>query len=242
MNLSTLQRVANRYASRTIQFDRSKVVEVTNQLLEEAFGKLRIITQTGQPIGVHPILATRTLALKNVKGREKFIEVTLGSRKGTNSRSTANGFFDTGKDAIHVFLNSMWPLDDLLQEEGTVNSTILSNLLHEVVHALDIINLDKKNLRSDGETLEERKKYLNQPEEIRAYAKQVVDEVLKAGSILKLLSTRSKKPLPRGSALMTQLLEKSVTFEKIEKGLYPSNLKLMYKIVARELEDAGFEL
>jgi hypothetical protein len=231
-------------ARRTIQFDTHHVTMFAANLWEKALARIERSIHSDHSIGEHASIQGDTLRLKDVRGEEKDISVTIGSRKTQSVQPTAGGDFKPsryhGEGEITLYLNSEWTPAALKTETYEVQKLLSSMLLHEVTHALDVINENAEYQRGRGtSTHEEQKEYFNQPLEIRAYAKQIVHEVLTSANVVRLEHRRSKRPMPTGAALVAELLGRSKTWAKIEEFLTPANEKLIQQIVARELQDAN---
>ena len=196
-----------------------------------------------RPVGTVSGLSRDVLKLRDVKGREWAIPVNVSTRPGNTSGPTAGGNFifnpmwekdDAPAKVINIWLNGKWSTEELQREKWEVVKQVQSILLHEVTHALD--NIDKvESLSGDkGDA------YYNQAHEVRAYARQVVDDVLKAYKVM-LLQQRRLPPghtLPTGQRLIEQLLDSSPVWVAVGHHFNPTNQKLIRQMVVRELQDA----
>ena len=231
-------------ARRTIQFDTHHVTTFAGDLWEKCLARLERSVHSDHAIGEHTSIQGDTLRLKDVRGEEKDISVTIGSRKTPSAQPTAGGDFKPshyhGEGEITLYLNSLWTPEALKREFWEVQKLLSSMLLHEVTHGLDVINEKAEYQKGRGtSTREEQEAYFNQPLEIRAYSKQIVHEVLTAANVVRLEHRRTKRPMPTGTLLVDELLDRSKTWAKIEGFLTQANENLILQIVVRELQDAN---
>lgn len=230
-------RVVARYveARRAIPFDVRQVKQTVGQLAEEAIDNAVLMNPEGQPIGKNLSLAKTTLKLKHVKGFERGILVVIDSRPAPSARPTAGGGFEAGRNTIRLYLNANWPPEALKEQKWQIVDRMQNMGIHEVTHALDVLKEDAEYEGAGGDP----KVYYNQPSEVRAYARQVVDEVETALRKLKSRARRTKAKLPEGGQLIERLLVDSPTWRDISPHLNRQNDRLIRQIVVRELQDAN---
>jgi len=231
------QKVVRRFlARRAIPFDVNTVKREFLEMAEEAIDTAISMSPEGQPIGTMRSLARRTLRLPNVKVPGKAILVVISARPGPRSKPTAGGHFEKAHSTITLFLNANWTPEALSDQKWIAAERLQSFGIHEVTHALDVIREDMAYEGGEGDL----RVYYNQPIEVRAYARQIVDEVVRGLKKSQLRSRRTKKPLPTGRDLIERLLfGQSETWVKIHEYLEPKNDRLIRQIVVRELQDAG---
>lgn len=232
---------------RAIPLDAAHLKAFASELTEKALGALvglQWSREGEEPVGRADGLATEVLRVIDVKKREWEVPVTISARPGNTAGPTAGGAHIRNTDplaegplkSIVLWLNGKWTPAMLQREDFEVTKQIQSMLLHEVTHAMDYLDTGEAThpLRGDrGEA------YYNQPHEVRAFARQVIDEVLKAYKVLLLQSRRSPgQKVPSGRVLIEQLLDSSRTWINIQDKLNDRNSRLIRQMVVRELQDA----
>lgn len=188
------------------------------------------------PIG-KGTFAKNYLTIKNVKGRSREIPVTIESKPG--NQLVHSGVYMKTEDQfweeigeVTIWLASQAPAHLFLEKRHEVADRVASVLIHEVTHAMDYFD----NLREveDIENTHNYGAYVNQPHEVRAFARQIVDQVERAFRVLRLTN---RKNMPKGHKLIEQLLEKSPQWKRLEPYLTRKNQQLIIQIVVRELRD-----
>jgi hypothetical protein len=225
-------RVAARYARRTIQFDFRAVSQLGSELAEQAIDHVlkAVPAETGieWELDRSEVLARGKLELPDVRGRTKRVDVLVGHRSMPNDKPTAGGFFRPDTGAVQLFLNSRWTPAALQSKRPEVQSTFSTFLVHEVTHALDVLPSGQYE-SSDGD----QATYYNQPAEFRAYAKQVVTDVLSRWKM-----TLRRNPKQSGAALIEAALESSPNYLKVKAYFSRGNHQRLRQMVVRELEQA----
>jgi hypothetical protein len=221
-----------RSSRRLIPFSILEVSEVARGLTEDALDYLEHRIDPGSTLGasVRPnaICASRVIKLKNVKGDDIEFLVQIRVGKATSGDKTTHGFFDRRDNTIVIYL-SPW-LDEHDLNETRKYDIINENkniLIHEVTHALDVIGKYRK---------EEGAAYHNNPHEVKAFARQIVDEASRVLKGLRLTSRSMKRPMPQGAKLVEVLLEGSKTWREIRKDLNESNSRYIRQVLVNELD------
>ena len=225
-------RIAQRFSRRLIPFDVGYVTSFAQKVTEEALKYLLGIVPDNDAIGDHlragTICAADNLTLRTVKGVDTEFRVQLVVGKVSRDDRYTFGHYDSERQAIVVFLSPGWTSEDLGRRSYEVINKVKSIVIHEVTHALDII--DRRRRDPDLEV------YYNSPHEVKAFARQVIDE---AGRILKglrLKSRASKKPMLQGASLVEAVLSESPTWREVGKHLNSSNNRYVRQILVRELD------
>lgn len=228
-----VNRVAERYARRTIRFDTRTVSLLGADLAERAVDKLM---KTLPPdsgieweIDRHATIVEDALELPDVRGRTKPIAVRVKHRRITNDRPTAGGTFAPGAGEVALYLNSSWTPAALRTELLAVQAAFSTFLVHEVTHALDVLP-EGDYEGADGNSA----KYFNQPAEFRAYTKQIVTDILNRWKMV-LRINRGKS----GAPLIEAALESSPNYAKVRNHFDRRNHQRLRQVVVRELQDAG---
>lgn len=224
--------VAARYARRTIPFDPRPISQLGSQLAEKAIDYLakHVPAETGieWELDRNTILARDTLELPDVHGRKKAITVLVGLRSKDQSRPTAGGHFEP-PNTVELFINSRWTPSALQSVKHEVQGAFSSFLVHEVTHALDVLQTEDY-VGAEGD----RDRYFNQPVEFRAYAKQIVADVL-----LRWKMTLRRNPRKGTAALIEAALESSANYQKVKDHFDRRNHQRLRQIVVRELQQEG---
>lgn len=226
-------RVAERYARRTIQFDVRAVSLLGSKLAEQAIDYVaeKVPAETGieWELDRNEVLARGKLELPDVRGRAKRMDVLVGHRSMPNDKPTAGGFFRPDSNTVQLFLNSRWTPAALQSTRNEVQSAFSTFLVHEMTHALDVLQLGQyENAEGDSAV------YYNQPAEFRAYTKQVVTDVLSRWRM-----TQRRNPKKSGAALVEAALESSPNYQKVKDYFSRGNHQRLRQMVVRELEQAG---
>lgn len=214
---------------RAIPFDVRKVKQELGKLAEEAIDTAISMTPEGQPIGKLGVLAKQIFKLPHVRGHARHFTLTIETRPGSTSVPTAGGQFEVGRNTVKLYLNSKWPPEALQDQKWPAVSRLQSMGIHEITHALDDLHEEVEPERASGDP----KVYYNQPAEVRAYARQVVDEVLRKARVFRWKG-------PKGQRYVEELLAKSDTWYQIEPHFNRRNQQLIRQIVVRELKDAEY--
>lgn len=159
--------------SQAIRVDRSKIRKAVdfvvkrlkvlagrypNQTIAQALGR------NGEyRVGVYRTKDVRGKALEApifvVRGRSSVSKWTFVDRAGFRSRAS-------GKGEITLDLNPNLSIDHMLANERQLRKQLASLLTHEVVHLRDVLK-----------SKDDEKSYWSRPHEVRAYMRQIVDEV-----------------------------------------------------------------
>jgi hypothetical protein len=226
-------RVAARYARRTIRFDTRAVSVLGAALAEKAVDKLIKTLPPDSAIewelDRHATIVEDALELPDVRGRAKPIAVRVKHRRMTNARPTAGGTFAPGAGEIALYLNSSWTPAALQTELLAVQGAFSTFLVHEVTHALDVLP-EGEYEGADGDSA----KYFNQPAEFRAYAKQIVTDILGRWKMV-----LRRNPGKSGAPLVEAALESSPNYAKVRDYFDRRNHQRLRQTVVRELQDAG---
>ena len=221
-----------RSSRRLIPFSVLEVSEVSKRLTEEALDYLEHRIDTGSTLGasVRPnaICASEVLRLQNVKGEDINFLVQIRVGKATSGDKTTHGFFDRRDNTIVIYLSPWLDANDLNEtRKYDIINTNKNILIHEVTHALDVIDNYKK---------EEGPAYYNNPHEVRAFARQIVDEADRTLKALRLTSRSTKRSMPQGAQLIETLLEGSKTWREIKKDLNEPNSRYIRQVLVKELD------
>jgi len=208
------------------------VGKVAERLTEEALDFLEHRIDPGSTLGasVRPnaICASEIINLKNVKGEDIDFLVQIRVGKAPSGDKATRGFYDRRDNTIVIYLSPWLDSNDLNEtRKYDVINTNKSILIHEVTHALDVIDHYKK---------EEGVAYYNNPHEIRAFSRQIVDEASRVLKGLRLTSRAMKRPMPQGARLIELLLEGSKTWREIRKDLTDVNNRYIRQVLVKELD------
>lgn len=221
-------RLAQRFSRRLIPFDVGYVTSFAQRLTEDALDYLRVLPDNS-PIGEHlrtgTICAADNLTLKTVTGVPTEFRVQILVGKPSQDDRYTFGHYDRARKVIAIHLPPTWTSGYLEKLPYEVINKVKSVLIHEVTHALDVL---KPSLKDPEE-------YYKDTNEVKAFARQVVDEAERALKGLRLKSRALHKPMPQGATLVEELLAKSKTWLEIEKNLSVSGQRYIRQVLVREL-------
>ena len=220
-----------RSSRRLIPFSILEVSELAREITEEALDFLNEWIHEGSTLGEslkpNTICASDSIALQNVRGEDlRFrVQVRVGEYKGRDK--TTRGFYDHRNKLIVIYLSPWLDSNDLVtsRKYDIINEN-KNILIHEVTHALDVIENYRK---------QEGRAYYNDPHEVKAFARQVVDEASRTLKGLLLTSRAGKRPMPQGAQLVEALLDGSKTWRMIKTDLNESNSRYIRQVLVREL-------
>jgi hypothetical protein len=242
---SELVRVAKELVStRPINIDRSVAIDCANEVIRElqsGYWK----RHSEEELGTRFQYVTE-VEIRNLKFNDVVIQVQFKSKVskgvvdfvlGAGSGKTRT----TKKPAILVMLNGTYSANAL-----AVNSTekfrkdITNVLLHELTHQADVyarpLGSTSTEVKTEGEV--DLVGYYNHPSEVRAYMREVVEEVLD-------VYPKMMKVFDKGKSFKYSL-RMSETWQRIESHLTKGNRELILKGVYRSIEDeygfSGLEL
>jgi hypothetical protein len=238
-DLELVERVKQRFLAhqdrasrRLIPFNVLEVGEVSKRVTEEALDYLEHRIDPGSTLGasVRPngICASEVIQLRNVKGEDIDFLVQVRVGKASSGDKATRGYYDRSTNTIVIYLSPWLDSNDLNEtRKYDIINTNRNILIHEVTHALDVIDNYKR---------EEGAAYHNNPHEIRAFTRQIVDEASRVLKGLRLTSRSMKRPMPQGAQLIEALLDGSKTWREIRKDLNESNNRYIRQVLVRELD------
>jgi hypothetical protein len=153
------------------------------------------------------------------------------SRYRADGKGKAKGY--GSKWALRINFNSNRSPQDILDNLSGVKRELISVLSHEVTHLRDLLR-HKGDAHEDSPDAVER--YYNEPTELRAFMRQVVDEVLAHAD--EVGRDTEGFGLYLNNNFVDRALESSATWDRIRKHLFPKNRNLLLKAVVRSLQDA----
>jgi hypothetical protein len=221
-------------AGRAIKIDTRALSALAEQLLDEAIETLTKRQELSEPIGTHEDLAVGEWEGQRARGGVVIVRVSIGSRPANTLKRVAGGHFQEGTERrlprIVLYLNGGWDLSELVDNKYEFLRPLASNLFHEATHAADVI--PEGDLHGSDAPAED---YYNQPVEVRAYGRQVLQEVLTHLKVHR--STLRGKPVELTGPLIEKLLAKSERWREIEPHLTRQSQAVIRRMIARELEE-----
>jgi len=217
-------------AARPIPLSRQMLSRTVQEMLHQAGRKLGNI-EPSAAIGVHKQLARVKLDLPNVMGEEKVVHVRLSSKR--TPRHPDQLFF--GAMGVHR------QTSDLVVEimcSHELSASLLLNysedrlrevLAHELTHARDNQRENDVSQYNDDAGEFDPKRYYNDPHEVRAFMRQIVEEV--DPLFRKLIARMSERKA------LDLVLMRSSTWREVKPHLNQLNHNLMLKGVVRALQD-----
>lgn len=246
-------RIIERQA-KAIPLDNQEIERLAQQILRELPVHLKFRPGDAQgPLwqarGFHPdrwgYTLEETFKTTNVRGHPVAVKVQVGAKQSTQpgrdyiTSGGARGYYHSdGKGfklftTLLVFFNSERSPQELLDNRrGPVYKELLSVLRHEVTHLKDLLEHSKKDMNIP-------EVYYNDPGEVRAFTRQIVDEAIEFAHDV-------GKDDPFFLYLDTKFIEralvKSPTWDRISPVLTEKNERIIRKSVARALKDEWPEL
>jgi hypothetical protein len=186
----------------------------------------------------HPVSVTVQVGAKKLEDNPTRYYVAGGTARGfyrSDSKGSPTGYklFTT----MGVEFNSERTPQELLDGRATgVYKELRSVLRHEVTHLKDLL------LPGPGGQLmapDDPRAYYNLPGEVRAFTRQIVDEVVEYAH-----EVGKDDPffLYLDTKFVERALEKSPTWERVHEALDAANERLIRKAVVRALQDVWPEL
>lgn len=182
--------------------------------------------------------------LKDVQGRWKSIDVNVYAvDPGSDYMPVSlGGSFQNGTHPeIHLNINGKLTPSQLLFVLGTVEHEFYSTLIHEMTHASDIL-LPGTFKVQPGEGVDPSDAYYNDPNELRAWMQQVVDDVTSQGWVtlgLKgSLGRNLVKKFPKTwrQEAIERALGQSSKWKQIQRHLIPASRKKILQAVYQAME------
>jgi hypothetical protein len=184
-------------------------------------------------------LALVDFTLPDVKGDKQRVFVQLVARPSRSPYfvpSGGLGHTKTGQKVVQLYVNASLPAESLhkaAKAKAGVADQIYDVLAHELTHAADVFSQGVGKKMSMQQASENPAEYYNDPSEVRAFMRNIVDEATMF--YLKLLK-RVKK-----AQALDWAFKNSTTWREIEPHLNPKNRKLVLKTVTGALEKAAEE-
>jgi len=237
------QRIAARYreAARPIKVDRGVVQAAVASLTRalEKWGQRN--REPFQPIGVETRqpLATHTARMDDVAGRLLEVDIHLLSKKSGNPQyivgAGAGHNRRTGNPAVIVFLNAKDKVSAFTTRGSAFPDLLQKTLHHELTHVADTFAKEvqyeggtKKMVEGDPEM--DWDAYYNDPQEVRAFMREIFEQVR---------GRYSKYAEVFGHSKGLDYALKGTDWPEIKKHLTPRNKRLMLKGIFTALQDEG---
>ena len=204
-----------------------------------------------EPIGDRLHLYGGLLYVPSVRGDEVPVKVYVQSQP-TSSKSTrygasltAGGAYAYESKTIVIFFNGAFTPNGVLQSKSTFSPlrscthaacmafAFYDILIHVLTLAADVFGApgyDPKKVQRQEES--EFAAYYNEPAEVRAYMRQVVEETDRMGEMVKRVSKGKQD-------LVTKALKFSTTWQGVSPYLTPSNRARILKAVYDRLTQKG---
>lgn len=237
--------------SRTIPIDKSALRGVTTRLEKQFLQacKVAMRSRADDPIRWREVWVRDSHTIRNVMGQDVTVDVlvTAGKNRSGGPFVDAGGYGfsrQTGRPVVIVKLNGSYTATEYARatETGMLTRGIYNILIHEMTHATDAaIKAQYQTGPASGAYVpDDEAAYYNDPQEVRAYMQQVVDEVLSFGSKRENLEKAMRLfhgPRQRGIEVV---LKNTETWPEIEKHLTPANRNKILKAVYQALSEGGY--
>lgn len=207
---------------------------------DEIFGDEPIGTRFKQRVTPH-------FQVFNVQGNPVTVGIILNAdwAKG-NRKFVVSGGVEAGRvngrlipEELLITFNAERQQQDFHTHKGQFRKELVSVLRHEVTHLMDIMAALKTD--ADDRTYTHKPEhYYNDPREIKAFMRQVVDEVIEYAH--KEGKEDPWNVLHFAGSFVEQALRASPTWERIEPHLNTQSEATIRKAVVRSLQDEWPEL
>jgi len=246
-------RIAARIAARPIPIDKDQIRSLAESIVDDLWYRLTGFDDNRSMLFSDAYRSRGSFSFKggvfnvtNVMGDELTIPVWVVGDIGVGDQ-WINGanveLDDDGRpESIEVLLN-LWKTPNKLKSKSNRAAIIKElerSLSHEITHSSDKlrgtgslgINRDEEEI--EGEVDEEE--YYNDPQEVRAFMRNVVDEVIeRVKDEVNYYGTDILNDI--GGYDIDTWLNESDTWERIEDHLNEDNRRLILRAVAREVSD-----
>ncbi len=132
---------------------------------------------------------------------------------------------------ITVRLNAMKAVEDFRSQKQWLIREVYSTLLHEITHAKDFQRPKSYEISERG-TPTDPKTYYNDPQEVRAFLQQILDQtrafVIHTHELL-------GEDLEADTTLVENALRASLVWDEIKRHLSPQNRKHILRIVGQDV-------
>lgn len=231
-----LASIAERVATRPIRIDRSEVERAIDRMIK------RFQTANGGYWADNPDEPLRSqfavedhVSVRTVDGRDIDVIVQYRSQSSRGSDFILGGgsgkTVKTKKPAIVIYINGNYSSSVLTRSGGKFRGEAIQVLLHEITHQADVFTKPSgeitQSLKSEGDL--DLKDYYNRPAEVKAYMREVFEEVKDHIDVF----------LPRFgmNESISRLIRWSDTWERISKHLTEENKKTVMKGVYQAVQD-----
>jgi len=253
-------RIVQRFAARPIRVDKAEVKRfVEHELLPPLVTYLKRLPADRQVGTRAPFIEVSFEgAVEAVDGREVLDAIVQVGAQTSNGKGGAVGRGSAGKRqfehgrsfvVIKLVINGTLSPREFLEPTGTglfaldrmqpISSCtseaclpfgLYSTLIHELTHAAESMYAGTPTYYRDGEFVDEL--YWNDPQEIRAFMQQIVDEGLRHAGQLREHAGNNQR-------LVELCLKLSTTWGVVGKKLTPANQNKMRKAMYTALDEAG---
>ena len=224
---------------------------VENVLVDRVRERLEVLSRGDDtlPLGDRLQVDGGRLTIPSVRGADVTVRVyVLSQPRSRKTESLAiSGGYDSKAQVVIVFLNGAYSPADLMRGKYRGTFSPLSDcthgsclpfalydvLIHELTHASDIVGAKQYNRQKIAAGDEsEFAAYYNEPSEVRAYMRQVVEE---AGR----MATHLKDFLRDRQDLVAKSMKLSTTWGEISPYLTPANRQKILLAVYDRLAKQG---
>lgn len=234
------ERPFDREGSRPIPIDKAQAKRVVEEVVERVEEWLKGQPQD-EPLGYEHVdmgYVPPSVRLTDVRGRTKSIWVQVYANPG-GAKATAGGAFYG--DEIRLNLNGRYSPKQLLGVLSSAKVEFYSILLHEMTHASDVLFKGTFEVQpEDGRNPSDD--YYNDPNELRAFMQQIVDDVTSLAWVMKGLKGGLGRKMIQHPPhnwrheVLTKALSQSPSWKQIEQHLTKANRDKILAVVYRALE------
>lgn len=263
MDILTL-RVAARFqtAARPVPIDKKGIAQFVEKTLMPGIVRwLKHQSNQDEPLGDRTGIIARELEVESVDGKELLLAEVIIKSVGSKGKwaavlggSSGSRRWESGQGRIKVTLwlnGALTPADFLVPQPGTDRLQPLSRctyetclpyglysiLIHELTHTAEsMFQKVPEYLRGvDNPMAEKPREYVNDPQEVRAFMQQVVDEAVKGARHLRSHAKSNQW-------LINYSLRMSTTWKIIEPDMTHANKAKILKAVYEAFEKEGLLL
>jgi hypothetical protein len=168
---------------RPIPLDLPAIHALTNDLVQEIDDYLAILSQ---PLGNQdPVVPQTTFTITDIHGRPRLLLVRVNARYSDSPFPVVSAglghLTKSQRPIVLINLNGRLPITYLRAAvaNGQLASGLYAHLAHEFTHAADVHHVGYAARTNTGYQLNEtqRHDYFNDPGEVRAYLRNIIDEL-----------------------------------------------------------------
>lgn len=236
---------SDREAARPIRIDRGAVEQLIDRLIK-GLGRVAR-SDPEKPFGNYPrSIVGDSIIVTDVAGNEHDVEIHLFANPSKSAAWVTGGAFghrkrgpDKGRPGIFIELNGKYPRKTFA-EVKLVRDELRQAIMHELTHASDFPGTKgyapvQKHIPGIGEI--DPVAYYNHPKEVRAYMREVFEDI--APTVRKIMGTSLGDDWGLGGAI-TRILRDNSIWREMTPYLTRQNKNRILKGIVTAFEDEGY--